>query len=165
MKRYQEKGQIKKDRTKLILEAKQMLDDVIVCNPSDDDMKDLTIQNMQIVGLFGEVVQLKLAANGLYVAETKPYMKIKIPGGPTRLEQFRSSLASLLMFRENAIKVSQTIRTAKADGANSPFTDTYGREKPIPTSQIKSSWTRDSWTPPSTPTKSIPPLPQHLYTA
>ncbi|KAF7725992.1 hypothetical protein EC973_009138 [Apophysomyces ossiformis] len=50
MKRYQEKGQIKKDRTKLILEAKQMLDDVVACNPSDDDIKDLAILNMQIVG-------------------------------------------------------------------------------------------------------------------
>ncbi|KAI7867034.1 hypothetical protein BDF14DRAFT_1807795 [Spinellus fusiger] len=139
-------AKITKDKTKLLLESKCILDRLVKEAPHS--VTEIIIPALQLIGNKSQLISLKLMANGLYVGIKEG--AAVIPSKVARIKDFQHVVNLLFMLKRAVLDVSDITLKESEDSLNTN----------------KLLWLRGSWSPPSDAKKKpIPPLPNPLIHA
>ncbi|KAG2231837.1 hypothetical protein INT48_005620 [Thamnidium elegans] len=141
------------DATKVMLEGKCILDQIVKLAKLDDDAKELQVLNLQFCGLKGAIIGVRFEKTGRgYVAENVG-RTLRMPIEVDNITKFfESVVAALLLVKERAEKNASLIEASLNRDSS-----VFGSQSPTPNcTLLKTTWLGPK---PSSP-KVIPPLPQ-----
>ncbi|KAI8147464.1 hypothetical protein BJV82DRAFT_347489 [Fennellomyces sp. T-0311] len=139
--RYFKNSKIRHDHSKLLVESKVIVDNMVgMACPCDE----VVVPCLQICGLHGDFLSLELAADGLYVA--KAVQTYYFPSGIHRLHHMKKLLACLVAFKAQVMRNKDKMESYLNDGNNDPYDKTFGRQERKGAQEL-SNWRRISWWP------------------
>ncbi|ORY91394.1 hypothetical protein BCR43DRAFT_499009 [Syncephalastrum racemosum] len=138
--RYFQDSKIRHDHSKLLIESKLVLDNMLRhgCSPGD-----ACVPSLQLCGLRGDFLVLQLEEDGLYVAA--PVACLRFPSGVHRLWGLEEMLTTLRAFKSSVTQNLELLETCINETRNS-FGKKFSRREPSPR-PASITWQRPTWWP------------------